>query len=119
MQAANARDFSAIADLISPDVTINGRSYRRDDVVDSLKSIVQAVPDFTWEVEELFVDDDRIAARLRDTGTPGQTWLGLESTGCRVDFTEFASYRIRDSRFAEMWFLMDYQAIARQLGVLP
>jgi hypothetical protein len=28
---------------------------------------------------------------------------------------EFASYKIRDGRFAEMWFLMDGDTVGRQL----
>lgn len=41
--------------------------------------------------------------------------MGHEATGARVDFMEFASYQVRDGRFAEMWFLMDGETVGRQL----
>ena len=116
IEAANARDFETIAELIHDEVTIGGVSYKREHVLAALKGITDAVPDFVWHVEDLFTQDDRIAARLRDTGTPKQNWLGLEPTGASVEFTEFASYRVRDGRFAEMWFLLDYQSVAQQLA---
>lgn len=116
IDAANARDFDTIADLIHDEVTIGGAPYTRDDVLGALKGIVAAVPDFVWHVEDLFTQDGRIAARLRDTGTPGQNFLGLDPTGASVEFTEFASYKIVDGRFSEMWFLMDQQAVASQLS---
>lgn len=116
IRLANTRNFDAIADLVNADVTINGAPYRRRDVVDSLRAIVDVVPDFTWQIEDLFADDNRIFARLRDTGTPKLDWLGLSPTGANLTFTEFASYRLRDGRFADMWFLMDYKTIVQQLG---
>ena len=116
VDAANARDFDAIAPLIHDDVTINGVPSKRADVLASLKGITDAVPDFVWRIEDLFTQDDRIAARLRDGGTPAKKWLGFEPTGASVEFMEFASYRVRDGRFTQMWFLMDVPSIAKQLS---
>lgn len=113
--AANARDFGFIATLIPDEVLVNGSPYRRDDVLASLKGITDAVPDYRWNVQDLFVVDDRIAARLQNTGTPTGTFMGQEPTGRSVSLLEFAAYRIRDGRFAEMWFLMDAAGVAQQL----
>lgn len=74
------------------------------------------MPDFVWRIEDLFTQDGRIAARLRDAGTPAKRWLGFEPTGASVEFTEFASYRVRDGRFLEMWFLMDIPSVSEQLS---
>jgi len=113
--AINARQFDFVAGLIHDDVLMNGVPHKRADVLASLRGIAEAVPDYRWNVQDLFVVDDRIAARLQNTGTPARTFMGHAPTGARVDFMEFASYRIRDGRFAEMWFLMDGDTVGRQL----
>ncbi len=113
--AINAREFDFVAGLIHEDVLMNGAPHKRADVLASLRGIADAVPDYRWNVQDLFVVDDRIAARLQNTGTPVKTFMGHAATGARVNFMEFASYKIRDGRFAEMWFLMDGDAVGRQL----
>jgi predicted ester cyclase len=113
--AINAREFDFVAGLIHEDVLMNGAPHKRADVLTSLRGIADAVPDYRWNVQDLFVVDDRIAARLQNTGTPVKTFMGHAATGARVDFMEFASYKIRNGRFAEMWFLMDGDTVGRQL----
>ena len=113
--AANARNFELIASLIHDDVMINGVPHKREDSINGLREITDAVPNFQWQIEDLIVQEDRIAARLRDTGKPVKKWLGFNPTGASVAFTEFASYKVRDGRFAEMWFLMDVSAIEQQM----
>lgn len=113
--AINARDFDFVAGLIHDDVLMNGAPHKRSDVLASLRGITDAVPDYRWNVQDLFVADDRIAARLQNTGTPAKAFMGNQATGASVNFMEFASYKIRRGRFAEMWFLMDGTALAQQL----
>jgi predicted ester cyclase len=113
--AINARQFDVVAEMVHDDVSINGVPRKREDVIASLEGIARAVPDFAWNVQELFVVGDGIAARLRDTGTPTKAFLGQEATGASIDVMEFASYKLRDGRFAEMWFLLDVATAAEQL----
>src|SRR4051812_27737225 len=94
--AANARDFEFIAGLIHEQVSINGVPHTREDSINGLRGIADAVPNFLWCIEDLVINDDRIAARLRDTGTPTKQWLGFDPSGAKVDFTEFAFYTVRD-----------------------
>jgi len=113
--AINAREFDFVAGLIHEDVLMNGAPHKRADVLASLRGIADAIPDYHWGVQDLFVVDDRIAARLQNTGTPTKTFMGHPPTGRRLNFMEYASYKIRDGRFAEMWFLMDGVTVERQL----
>lgn len=113
--AANARRFDAIRDMIQDDVTINGVARKGVDVVASLREFATTVPDFVWTIQDLLVAGDRIAARLQDTGTPAAAFLGHKATGASISIMEFASYRVHDGRFAEMWFLMDTEMAAAQL----
>jgi len=112
----NARKFNRIDDFVHDRVTVKGQPYRRDDVLAAWEDLVDAVPDFTWQVEDLVIEGDRVAVRLLDTGTPVKEWLGLDATGARVAFTEFAFYKVRDGRFEQMWALFDAQAVQDQLA---
>lgn len=119
LEAVNARHYDFVATLIHDKVLMNGVERGRDDVIISLKGIIDAVPDFTWHLEELVVEGGRLVAKLRDTGTPAKPWVGLSPTGASVEFTEFCFYKVVDGRFSEMWFLMDVPAVARQLARIP
>jgi predicted ester cyclase len=101
--------------LIADVVHVNGTSCKRENVVASLKGIVEAVPDFRWTVQDLFTEDSRIAARLQDTGTPVKSFLGHEATGARLDIMEYGSYRVENGVFVDMWFLIDAITAGEQL----
>ncbi|TRW27203.1 ester cyclase [Flavobacterium zepuense] len=113
--AANARDLDAIAGMVSDDVIINGVKKKKEDSVGGFQYILDAVPDYEWKIEDLFTDGERIACRLTDTGTPTKTFLGNEPTGASISITEFASYRVRNGKFIEMWYLIDAAQVKEQL----
>ena len=113
--ALNARDIKTVESMLPKEVLRLGVPYPRSGVLDSFRVITDAIPDYRWNIQDLFVVDDRIAVRLQNTGTPIKPFLGHEATGRSLSFMEFASYRISGGRFAEMWFLMDEGAVARQL----
>ena len=113
--ALNERNFAVVATLIPDEVMVNGQRNKREDVLAGLKWLTDVVPDYKWHIEDLFIDGERIAVRLRDIGTPAKTFFGAEPTGGSIEFTEFASYRVRGGQFAEMWYLLDTAAITAQL----
>jgi predicted ester cyclase len=94
---------------------VNGKLNKREDVLAGLKWLTDIVPNYTWHIEDLFVDNGRIAARLRDTGPPVKIFFGAEPTGASIEFIEFASYKVRRDPFAEMWYLLDSASISAQL----
>ena len=52
--------------------------------------------------------------RLTETGTPEKEWLEVEPSGRFMRIAEFAFYRMRDGKAAEMWFLLDTPAAKAQ-----
>jgi predicted ester cyclase len=112
----NARAFDRLEEFVHDEVTLNGVPSTRADVTASLRAHTQAIPDLVWEIQDLVIEGNRIAARLRDTGTPQQEWFGLTPTGATVTFDECAFYEVVDGRFAHTWYLMDAAGVRRQLG---
>ncbi|WP_197381788.1 ester cyclase [Mycolicibacterium mengxianglii] len=114
--ALNAHEFDRMDEFISDRVTHHGEAGTRDAVVADLKGIVEAVPDFQWEVRELLVNGDRLAVRAINTGTPVKEWQGVAPNGGRFEIVEYALYQVRDGRFVQMSNLHDAEALTTQLG---
>jgi predicted ester cyclase len=115
IEALNTRNFDKMNEFVADEVTLNGQPGTRDAVVADQKSIVEAVPDFHWNVQELLVDGNRAGARLVNTGTPTKTWHGVEPTGASFENVEYAIYEIRDGKFVDMTFIHDSADAERQL----
>lgn len=113
---ANKRDFDRMDEFVHDEVIVNGTPVARADMVAEFRRHTDAVPDLAWEIQDLVIEGDRIAARLLDTGTPVAEWNGLAPTGAAVSFFETAFYQVRDGRFATMWYLMDADTLRRQLA---
>ncbi|RRR72522.1 ester cyclase [Streptomyces sp. RP5T] len=113
--ALDGRRLDEMDQFIADEVTLNGTPGRRADVIADMRSILEAVPDMRWQVQELLFDRDRIAVRAVNTGTPQKEWLGIAPTGKSFTIVEYAIYRVRDGRFVEMTNLHDSADILRQL----
>jgi predicted ester cyclase len=112
----NARAFDQMDRFIHDEIAFGMQTYPRDAVVGSLAAIVDAVPDFRWEVQNILVDGDRLGVSLVNTGTPVKDWNGIAPTGASFLVAEHAIYRVIDGRFAEMMNVHDSAEVARQLG---
>jgi predicted ester cyclase len=115
IQAINAREFDRMHEFAHEELVFNGHEVSRNDYVATMKRQMDAVSDFVWTLKDLVIEGSQVAARLTNTGTPVNTWLGLEPTGASVEFNEYAFYRFRDGRFYEVWYLHDAQTIEQQL----
>ena len=80
-----------------------------------LLDVVAAFPDYRWEIRGLLIDGDRIAAHFTDTGTHRGDFLGVPATGRPITTREFAVYRLRDGRIAEVWVAADNLLLLEQL----
>ncbi|WP_328364431.1 ester cyclase [Streptomyces sp. NBC_00457] len=116
IDALNAHEFDRMTEFVHDEVVMNGSPVKRDDVIAAQKGHVDAVPDFTWRVKDLAIDGDRVAARLFNKGTPAKEWFGVPPTGTTVEYAEYAFHKVRDGRFYEMNYLIDAQAVQRQLA---
>ncbi|MEU4518945.1 ester cyclase [Amycolatopsis sp. NPDC024027] len=115
LEQLNAHRFDRMAEFIADRTTLNGEPATRDDLLAVQKADVAAVPDLHWELKELLFDGDRLAARLTNTGTPAQEWLGVAPTGTSFEITEYAIYQVHNGRFIHMTALHDAGELRRQL----
>jgi predicted ester cyclase len=111
----DAHHLDRMDEFVADKVMLNGEWGTRDDVVADMKSIIDAVPDFHWDLTELLIDRGRIAARVVNTGTPVKEWLGIPPTGASFEIVEYAIYKVSDGRFVQMTNLHDSDDVRRQL----
>ncbi|HEX7303964.1 ester cyclase [Lentzea sp.] len=113
--ALDAHEIDRMDEFVADEVLLNGVPGTRAAVMADMRGIVDAVPDFHWDVQELLFDRDRIAARVRNTGTPAKEWLGVPPTGVSFEVIEYAIYQVADGRFVQMTNLHDSAEVRRQL----
>jgi predicted ester cyclase len=114
--ASNARELHRMAEFAHDTIVFNGETVSRDDYVAAMQDALDSVQNYHWHLDDLIIEDDRVAARLTVTGTPVKEWRGLQPTGRDVSFTECAFYHFRDGRFERMWYVLDVPTIEKQLA---
>ncbi|AYG78335.1 hypothetical protein DWB77_00442 [Streptomyces hundungensis] len=115
IEALNAHKFDGMDEFINDRTTLNGEPATRDDLIAVQEHDVDAVPDLRWELKELLLDGDRLAAQLVNTGTPVKEWLGVTPTGASFEIVEYAIYQVRNGRFVHMTALHDAGALLWQM----
>jgi predicted ester cyclase len=99
LACCNEHRFEDLGDFVASDAGVNGEAVGLSGYVSGLVEVVQAFPDFHWEIEHLVVEQDWLGAHLTDTGT------ALD--GRRIRIQEFALYRFAGDRIAAAWGDLD------------
>jgi predicted ester cyclase len=81
-------------------------------------SVRSAFPDYCERVLDLLEEEDRIAVRIRITGTNLGPLGTTEPTGRSVDFEEIIIFRLEHGKVREQWGVPDMLALYEQLGLL-
>lgn len=116
LASLNDRRLDELAEFVHDPMRFNDEVVSLADYAGAIASNLEAVPDFRWEIEDLVTSGDTVAVRLADTGTPRSEWLGIPPNGRPMTTREFAFYRFRGGKIAEMWFLLDVPAVESQLA---
>jgi predicted ester cyclase len=103
----NRHAFDELGPFLRDVVRVNGVDRTAQGYVDDLFVVVNAFPDYRWEIQRILVDDPWIAVHFVDTGTHLGPWRGVPPTGRAVSTDEFAMYRLEQGRIAEVWVTAD------------
>jgi predicted ester cyclase len=116
----NAWDDDAVEEVLAPDFTFRGslgdetrglgewRAYR--------DAIRRGSHDFHNEIVDLVGSGDRVAARLRYSGTHTGPLLEIEPTARRFEFEGAAFFIVVAGRLESAWVLGDVDSLRRQLA---
>jgi steroid delta-isomerase-like uncharacterized protein len=117
----NAHNPDAVDQFFTSDVVVHSVApdveggTGTDYVKEVVRALIAAFPDLRLTVEDIVQEGDRLSARVTVEGTHEGAFAGIAPTGRTVKVTNFAIYRLRDDRIAEMWSLVDMHQLRQQL----
>src|ERR1700733_880087 len=121
--AVGAGNLSVIDELVADDFVdreeFPGLEPNKEGVKQFFAMLRSAFPDLRMEVREMLADDDLVSVRVIATGTHEGDFMGMSSSGRRIEVQVFDILRIRDGQVTEHWGLMDAMTMMQQLGGIP
>jgi predicted ester cyclase len=115
LDALNRHDLASLRALIDPAVRRAHRPAGVDAWLFELEELFDGFPDWRWKRIQLVVEEDRIAAHLRASGTHAGPYRGVAATRRHVNVAEFAFLRVVSGLIVESTGSGD-DAILGQLG---
>lgn len=120
-EALNGGDLDACLELTNPDLIINLAElpeplHGRDIWRQGAAMFRRAFPDLHAEIEDILGSGDRVAVRLRMSGTHRGEYLGIPATGRRVSYVSHEFYRVQAGLIAEEWICSDMASLLRQIS---
>jgi len=116
LRCLNARKWDDLHRFVSDEVVHNGVRLGLSGYRAMLESDTGATPDLQFVPEILIADDQMVSCRLFFQCTPQQAFLGFEPSGGQVSFAEHAFYRFESGRIAEVWSVIDKEAVREQIS---
>lgn len=122
IEAFNAGDFAAAADLFAPGAVLQG--VLAEGGIEATRLIWEqlraAFPDHHNQIEELVAEGDTVTIRLTDQGTfTGQPFLGMSPTGKSFNIVAMEWLHLAEGKITRRWAARDSGAMLRQLGATP
>lgn len=115
LDACNRHDLDAIRSFLAPAVRRAHLPSGADAWIDDLAELFRAFPDWRWRRIQVIVEDDRLAAHVRASGTHVGEFRGIAPTRRHVNVAEFAMYRVTQGRIAEFSGTADHVELLSQL----
>jgi len=120
----NAGDIDQFIELLADDFVEHeqmlGLPAGREGTKQLFTMFQAAFPDMHWEAEDVLADGDKVATRVRVTGTNDGEFMGMPPTGRSVSVQVIDIVRFGEGGLAlEHWGVFDMMSMMQQLGVAP
>ncbi|MGC5170512.1 ester cyclase [Micromonospora sp. DT81.3] len=101
LDACNRHDLDAIRSFVHPSVRRAHLPGGEDAWVADMADLFHGFPDWRWRRIQLIVEDDRLAAHVRASGTHLGPFLGIAPTRRHANVAQFGMYRVTNGRITE------------------
>jgi steroid delta-isomerase-like uncharacterized protein len=120
----NAGDIDGFGALMAADFVeheqLPGLKPTKEGVLAFFRMQRAAFPDMRMEVQDIIASGDRVAIRVRYTGTHTGDFMGMPAAGKRVDVQLIDIMGMGDDGLVhEHWGVMDQMTLMQQLGAIP
>jgi predicted ester cyclase len=99
----NEHRCDELGEFVSEQVSGSGPVDGLAAYIEGVKAVCTAFPDYRWDLQELVVEEDTIAARLIGQGTHTGPFSGIAPTGRRISTQELVIYRVADGKIVRCW----------------
>jgi steroid delta-isomerase-like uncharacterized protein len=118
----NSNDLDRLTEVVSDDVLtpniMPGIPTGLEGAKAAHRLMLAGFPDYQTVIEDMLAEGEKVAARIRMTGTNTGEFMGIPATGKRVEFTGIYIARIANGKIVEHWGEEDSVSLLQQLGVL-
>jgi predicted ester cyclase len=99
----NEHRFDELGEFVDEQVSGSGAEDGRAAYIERVKAVGTGFPDYRWELQELVVEQNTIAARLIGRGTHTGSFDGIAPTGRQIATQELVIYRFADGKIVRCW----------------
>jgi steroid delta-isomerase-like uncharacterized protein len=78
-----------------------------------------ALTNLKVQIEDSIETGDKVAARVRMTGTHTGPLMGVPATGKPISILGTGIFRVADGKLAENWVNLDALSLMQQIGAVP
>jgi steroid delta-isomerase-like uncharacterized protein len=119
-EAYNTANYDALDEVVAADVLTPNMISTMPRGLEGAKLVhqktVTGMPDYHTAIEDLIAEGDKVAARVRITGTHIGDFYGIPPTGKHIDLSGIYIVRIADGKIVEHWGEENGSEVLRQLG---
>jgi steroid delta-isomerase-like uncharacterized protein len=118
--AVNTGELERLRDLIASDVVDHDPAPNQgagpEGYIRMFTALRTSFPDLAVSVEQLVIDEDKIAMAYTIAGTQKGEYLGVVPTGRKIRARGVQIARFRDGKMVERWGSSDQLGILQQIG---
>jgi steroid delta-isomerase-like uncharacterized protein len=118
----NSNDLDRLTEVVSEDLLtpniMPGIPHGLEGAKAAHRIMLTSFPDYQTIIDDMIAEGDKVAARIKMTGTHSGEFMGIPPTGRRISFTGIYFARIAGGKIVEHWGEEDGVSLLQQLGVL-
>lgn len=118
----NSNDLDRLTEVVSEDLVtpniMSGIPHGIEGAKAAHRIMLAGFPDYQTVIQDIIAEGEKVATRIRMTGTNTGTFMGIPATGKYVEFTGIYIARISNGKIVEHWGEEDSVSLLNQLGVL-
>jgi steroid delta-isomerase-like uncharacterized protein len=122
-EAFSAGDLDGAAAVFAPNAVVHNSGAPEPLNVEGFKQFgevfLTAFPDGKLTIEDMVVEEDKVASRGTYRGTHTGDMMGIPPTGKPVTVSAMIIDQFANGKIVERWLLFDQMGMMQQLGVIP
>jgi steroid delta-isomerase-like uncharacterized protein len=99
-----------------PGMEVKGREGYKQQIIAGIRT---TFPDLHFAINDMFAEEDKVAARYTMTATHKGEFMGIPPTGKKVTVTGISIVHFTGGKQVESWGIMDDLGMMQQMGVVP